>query len=182
MDAKKFGAFLAQCRKQAKMTQSELAEKISVTDKAVSRWERGIGFPDIHSIEPLANALGVSVLELMKSEKMEHKRYSEEEAVELMKSSAEVARKNRRQESTATVLAVYTTTVIAILSWIAGFGNIGGSLLFGALVSVAEIGIYNYMENREDTGGKKIYLIVSVISIIMVSFFLLRFLFVKLRG
>lgn len=42
MDAKEFGVFIAQCRKQAKMTQSELAEKIHVTDKAVSRWERGV--------------------------------------------------------------------------------------------------------------------------------------------
>ena len=70
MDAHKFGAFVAQCRKERNMTQAELASKIQVTDKAVSRWERGIGFPDINTIEPLASALEVSVLELMKSERM----------------------------------------------------------------------------------------------------------------
>lgn len=182
MDAKEFGVFIAQCRKQAKMTQSELAEKIHVTDKAVSRWERGIGFPDINSIEPLANALGISVLELMKSEKMDNNCYLEEEAIELMKSSAEVAMKNRKQESTATILAVFTTIVIAVLSWIAGFGNIGGSLFFGALVSVAEIGIYYYMDNREDVSGRKIYLIISVMAIVVVVLFLLHFLLVKLNG
>ena len=47
MDAKKFGAFLAATRKEKNMTQAQLAEKIDVTDKAVSRWERGLGFPDI---------------------------------------------------------------------------------------------------------------------------------------
>ena len=41
------------------MTQSELAEKIRVTDKAVSRWERGLGFPDINTLSPLADALGL---------------------------------------------------------------------------------------------------------------------------
>jgi transcriptional regulator with XRE-family HTH domain len=42
MDAKKMGVFIAQCRKQCGMTQSDLASKIYVTDKAVSRWERGV--------------------------------------------------------------------------------------------------------------------------------------------
>lgn len=48
------------------MTQADFAIKINVTDKAVSRWERGIGFPDINTIEPLASALEIRVLEIMK--------------------------------------------------------------------------------------------------------------------
>ena len=71
MDAKKFGAFIAAMRKEKQMTQMDLAEKLHVTDKAVSRWERGLGFPDIKTIEPLADALGISILELMRSERME---------------------------------------------------------------------------------------------------------------
>ena len=71
VEAKEFGRFIAGMRKEKKMTQAELAEKIHVTDKAVSRWERGLGFPDIQTIEPLAQALGISVLELMRSERQE---------------------------------------------------------------------------------------------------------------
>ena len=55
------------------MTQSELAEKIRVTDKAVSRWERELGFPDINTLEPLADALGITLIELMQSEKAERR-------------------------------------------------------------------------------------------------------------
>lgn len=62
MDAKKFGAFIAAMRKEKNMTQMDLARKLQVTDKAVSKWERGLGFPDINTIEPLADALGLSVL------------------------------------------------------------------------------------------------------------------------
>ena len=69
MDAKKFGSFIAERRKSLGMTQAALAEKLHVTDKAVSRWERGQGFPDIHSIEPLAVAPEVSVAEIMRGEK-----------------------------------------------------------------------------------------------------------------
>ena len=61
MDAKKFCTFIATLRKENNMTQVELAQKLQVTDKAVSKWERGLGFPDINTIEPLADALGVSV-------------------------------------------------------------------------------------------------------------------------
>ena len=53
MDAKKFGRFVAERRKELKMTQKDLAAKIQVTDKAVSKWERGLGFPDINTIEYL---------------------------------------------------------------------------------------------------------------------------------
>lgn len=59
MDAKVLGSFIAAHRKENHMTQAELAKKIHVTDKAVSRWERGLGFPDINTIEPLADALGI---------------------------------------------------------------------------------------------------------------------------
>ena len=69
MDAEKFGCFVADRRKELKMTQKDLAAKIQVTDKAVSKWERGLGFPDINTIEFLAEALDVSITELMKSEK-----------------------------------------------------------------------------------------------------------------
>ena len=51
MEAKQFGQFIAGIRKEKKMTQAELAEKINVTDKAVSRWERGLGFPDIQTLD-----------------------------------------------------------------------------------------------------------------------------------
>ena len=71
MDLKKTGAFLAASRKKQKMTQKELAEEIGVTDKAVSRWETGRGFPDVSVLQPLAQALGVSVAEIVKGEKIE---------------------------------------------------------------------------------------------------------------
>ena len=70
MDAKKLGQFIAEIRKEKEMTQSELASKLHVTDKAVSKWERGLGLPDINSIEPLANALGISVAEVMQAERI----------------------------------------------------------------------------------------------------------------
>lgn len=65
MDTRDFGAFLSRMRKSQGLTQAGLAEQLHVTDKAVSRWERGIGLPDINTLEPLADALGLSLSDLM---------------------------------------------------------------------------------------------------------------------
>lgn len=61
----KFGAFLSRLRKERGMTQKELAEKLFVSDKAVSKWERGLSLPDIALLQPLAEILGVSTTELL---------------------------------------------------------------------------------------------------------------------
>ena len=68
MDNRKTGDFISLIRKERGLTQKELAEKIGVTDKAVSRWETGRGFPDISVLKPLSEALGVSVTELINGE------------------------------------------------------------------------------------------------------------------
>lgn len=62
------GAIIKRLREDKRLTQAELAEKLSVSDKAVSRWETGKGYPDITLLEPLSAALGVSVAELLSGE------------------------------------------------------------------------------------------------------------------
>lgn len=62
------GAMIRRLREERKLTQNQLAEKLHVTDKAISRWETGRGYPDISLLEPLSAALGVSVIELLSGE------------------------------------------------------------------------------------------------------------------
>ena len=66
MDAGKTGKFIAKQRKIMNMTQNELAEKLHITDKAVSKWERGLSFPDISILIPLAEILNISLYDLLK--------------------------------------------------------------------------------------------------------------------
>ena len=123
MDAKVFGKFIMERRKQLGMTQAELAEKINVTDKAVSRWERGLGFPDINTLEPLADALGIEVVELMKN------------VVEIMKSTAEISEYHAAKKMkwlisgisfVMAVLGVMVTQSTKVFSSIAFYGCIIG--------------------------------------------------------
>ena len=66
MDARKTGKFIAEKRKAMNMTQNELAEKLHITDKAVSKWERGLSFPDISLLIPLAEILDINLYDLLK--------------------------------------------------------------------------------------------------------------------
>ena len=68
MDRYVTGAVIRKLRENKRMTQEELAEKIFVSSKAVSKWETGQGFPDISLLESLANALDISVIELLSGE------------------------------------------------------------------------------------------------------------------
>lgn len=69
MDKEKVGAFIRERRREQNLTQKELADKLHITDKAVSKWERGISFPDITILEKLSELLKVSLFELMCGEK-----------------------------------------------------------------------------------------------------------------
>ena len=72
MDAQKTGRFIAFLRKQKCLTQTALADKLNISNRTVSKWEHGDGFPDITILPELAEALGVSVDELLKGEKSEN--------------------------------------------------------------------------------------------------------------
>lgn len=71
MDKNATGRFIAELRKQKGFTQKELAEKLMVTDKAISRWETGKGLPDTSLLKPLGDVLGVSVTELLSGKEIE---------------------------------------------------------------------------------------------------------------
>lgn len=69
MDYEKIGKFILECRKEKNMTQKQLASLIGVTDKAVSKWERGLGCPDVSILGELSNALDIGIGELLNGEK-----------------------------------------------------------------------------------------------------------------
>ena len=70
MNQFKIGKFIAECRKEKGLTQMQLSEKLGITDKAVSKWERGITMPDTSIMLELCDILGISVNELLNGEKI----------------------------------------------------------------------------------------------------------------
>lgn len=130
MDATKFGLFIAEMRKEKHMTQAQLASKIQVTDKAVSRWERGLGFPDINSLEPLAESLGVSVLELMKSERIEESNIQCGDANIIVADTIKAAEYQRQLERKKEKNIIWITIglIVLISTYIVLFDNLGWTI------------------------------------------------------
>ena len=181
MDAQKFGAFIAQCRKEKSMTQSELAAKIMVTDKAVSRWERGKGFPDINLLLPLAEALEVSVLELMHSERQKDKVQLFQDdtiIVHLMENAVEMNKQNKQQDRIIACISCITMFFVTFFIKFYGYGSIGGGIVAGAFIAFIPIGFYLLISNRKDITGRKIYTIFTVLGICL-TLALLTFLHVN---
>lgn len=95
MDNERIGAFIKELRKEKGLTQKEIAEELHITDRAVSKWERGLNAPDIALLEPLGSLLGVSVGELIHGARtVEEERPAGEEAREILNySQKEIKRK-----------------------------------------------------------------------------------------
>lgn len=77
MDQEKIGRFIAECRKSKKMIQSELSEKLGVTDRSVSNWENGKNMPDLSLFKPLCEMLDITINELLSGEKLNKDEYQE---------------------------------------------------------------------------------------------------------
>ncbi len=84
MDYEKIGLFIANKRKEYKLTQKDLADCLKITDRAVSRWERGLGCPDISLLEELSKILGVSILEILHGEEIREKEDENQVVVTLL--------------------------------------------------------------------------------------------------
>ena len=115
MDNLKFGSFIAQLRKENNLTQKELADRLNVTDKAVSKWETGKGFPDVKLMEPLAQELGISLVELLQGERQQVDTLTAEQAESVVKQALE-----RSERVTARkYLKLFRWTLGAIGAWCA---------------------------------------------------------------
>lgn len=72
MNQEKIGKFILELRKEKNMTQMDLADKIGVTDRAVSKWENGKGMPDLSLMQPLCKELGITINDLLSGEKIDN--------------------------------------------------------------------------------------------------------------
>ena len=142
MDKETVGLFIAEQRKKCGLTQKELAEKLMVSDKAVSKWERGLSFPDITLLEPLSRILSVSVTGLIggKESNMEEK-YEKEEVDRMIRDALEINREENKENAKMRLFEKITAVSGFILLGIAGcitiaFLNINIELLTDLILEI----------------------------------------------
>ncbi len=95
MNQIKIGAFIAKCRKEQNLTQLQLAQKLLVTDRAVSKWECGKGMPDVSIMLDLCEIFGITVNELLCGERMNMKKEDRNDEKLLLDMAKEIEQKNK---------------------------------------------------------------------------------------
>ena len=95
MNQIKIGRFIAECRKKANLTQMQLAEKLGITDKAISKWERGVAMPDTSIMLELCDILGISVNELLNGEKINMENNDQKNEQLLLDMAKELEKKDK---------------------------------------------------------------------------------------
>lgn len=118
MDQVKIGRFIKTVRKGIHLTQREVAERLSISEKTVSKWETGNGLPEVSLMLPLCELLGISVNELLSGERLDEKKYFEKAEQNIMSLMEEKAQAKEKIILTTliafiTVIAAVTLTVVA---------------------------------------------------------------------
>ena len=116
MDQVKIGKFIAECRKSKSLTQMQLAEKLGITDKAISKWERGVAMPDTSIMLALCDILCISVNELLSGEKIVMDNNNQKNEQLLLDMAKELEKKNSTIRSS--MWAVMIVSMIALFAGI----------------------------------------------------------------
>lgn len=176
MDAVKTGKLIREVRGEKKITQKELAEMLHVSNAAISKWENGHGFPDISLLEPLADALEISVTELVNGQRNANGKSENSEAIvkEIIQlSECERKRRNRKQNVVCGLL-VY---LIALLGydgitylWSRQGEPIQNAIINSGVIQLTDIGlglaawilaVINIARGRKMKDGKSEHLMVA---------------------
>lgn len=114
MNQIKIGKFIAECRKEKNLTQIQLAEKLNITDKAISKWETGKGMPDSSIMLLLCNELGINVNELLSGERLDNSNEYEEKVNQNIVSIAKESEKNRRSKNRIIIIFTILFSIFII--------------------------------------------------------------------
>ena len=112
MNQIKIGRFIAECRRSVGLTQMQLAEKLGITDKAVSKWERGIAMPDTSIMLELCDILGISVNELLSGEKINMENNNQKNEQLLFDMAKELEQKNKTVWKSMWVIMIISMTAL----------------------------------------------------------------------
>ena len=132
MDQIKIGKFIAECRKNANLTQMQLSEKLGITDMAISKWERGISMPDTSIMLELCDILGISVNELLSGEKIQMENNDQKNEQLLLEMAKELEKKNKTIWN-----AMWTIMTVSIIGLLGGLALVAYFIPEGPWMLVA---------------------------------------------
>lgn len=155
MDQIKIGKFIAECRKKNGLTQAQLAEKLNITDRAISKWENGKSMPDSSIMLDLCNELKISVNELLSGEVIKMDNYNEkleQNLIDMVKQKEESDKKMLKLEvvigyisSITFLILIFVASFVEMQNWIRISLVVLGSITFA-------IGMFNCLKIEQTAG------------------------------
>ena len=155
MDQIKIGKFIAECRKKNNLTQMQLAEKLNITDRAISKWENGKGMPDSSIMLDLCNELKISVNELLSGEVIKMDSYNEkieQNLIDMVKQKEESDRKMLRLEIVVGYISSITFLILIFVASFVEMQNWIKILLIAFGLITFAVGMYNCIKIEQTAG------------------------------
>ena len=134
MDQVKIGRFIAECRKKANLTQMQLAEKLSITDRAISKWETGKSLPDSSIMMELCETLGISVNDLLSGEVVTMDNYNRELESNLLEMIKQKEHADKKLLAAEVFIGITATVVLFAMVLIASFVQMSDGLRISLIV------------------------------------------------
>ena len=134
MDQKKIGKFIAQCRKQENLTQMQLAEKMGITDRAVSKWETGKAMPDASIMLELCSVLKITVNDLLCGEVVTMDNYNKEMENNLLEMIKEKEQADKKLLSAEVFVGITVTVFLFAMIFVAGYVQMSTALRIALIV------------------------------------------------
>lgn len=123
MDQVKIGRFIAECRREKNLTQMQLAEKLNITDRAVSKWENGRAMPDSSIMIELCSVLGINVNELLSGERIEMENYNKIAEENLLTLKKQKEESDKTLLNIEVIMGIISIIMYLIMVMIVSFSN-----------------------------------------------------------
>lgn len=156
MDLKKIGKFISEERKKKNYTQKQLADILNVSDRAISKWECGKGFPEVSLLQPLCKALGISVNELLTGERLDKENYmkkAEQKMVHLVEEKKENRTKLILILSMGLISIIsFVTLLVVVTAYAEAISNQAKGILVFIACAVFSVGLLALLEGGRTLG------------------------------
>ena len=154
MNQEKIGLFIAKCRREKNMTQEDLAEKLGVSNKSISRWENGKTLMDISLFEPLCNELDISIIELLNGERINDKKKDKLYTKALINYSNKVGSRNKKVMLTILFIMSLMPMLLYQFGGMRGVQEISGLIILLSPITIVSIilflfGIWFKFKNKK---------------------------------
>ncbi len=159
MDLNKIGKFISEERKKKNYTQKQLADILNISDRTISKWECGKGFPEVSLLQPLCKALGISVNELLTGERLDKENYMKK-AEQKMVHLVEEKKENRTKLILILLMGLisiisFVTLIVVVNTYAEVISNQAKGILVFIACAVFTVGLLALMEGGRTFGYYK---------------------------